>query len=214
MTEYRQPDLICTTARAIGEVVATRAIVLIEVEQSSKLRGGEAEQAAKIVGEIRAACGAAGIESRDVELLEAQLTNEQGLLLKSSSANFRLRITQRDPAALGALLGCLAQLDDVEVQGTSFRFDDEAGVVDELLATATREALGRARRVAEALEQSLGGIHRLDHQIQRGGGRPMMRLAATARSAKMSAPSSAMEGLTADRREDIEVHVQAQFHLA
>jgi uncharacterized protein YggE len=204
---------IAVSSRARGELHATRALIEVAIEGKSRHRGDSAEMAARELEMLREAASAAGVNAEDVELIDVQMTNDQGLLLKSSSARYELRITCRDLARIGELLGRLADLDDLEMRALDWRFDEEAAVVDDLLEQAGREALARAQRLAAAVGESLAGLQSLDYSVQRGDLQPMARLRSVPMAAAGSAPAPSFNALGGPRRESIEVTVQARFRL-
>ena len=159
--ERCERDLIRIVASETEDVDADQADLLVTVEGSSLITGSAALKKAREVAALVSALAEVGIEERSigVERIEARTTS--GLLSKSSSAVYTLKIRCEAIAALGDVVGAIAAQKNAQLTQTVWRYDESPDGEARRLAAAAKRAEVKARAVAEALGVRLLSVHRL-----------------------------------------------------
>ena len=87
-----KPDTIKISASHKMDISASHANLHVTVKGSSVVSGNEAVKKAKEVSQLVEALTGFGLGSDEIKLQGVQITASSGALLKSSSANYRLKI--------------------------------------------------------------------------------------------------------------------------
>ena len=87
-----KPDTIKISASHREEIFASHANLYVTVKGSSVVSGNEAMKKAREVSQLVEALTGFGLSPEAVQLLGVQIETASGMLLKSSSATYRLRI--------------------------------------------------------------------------------------------------------------------------
>ncbi len=154
-------DLIRVVATDSEDVDADQADLMVTVEGSSLVTGTAALKKAREVSVLVAALAEVGIEQSaiGVERVEARTTS--GLLSKSSSAVYTLKIRCKVIETLGDLVGAIAAQKNAQLTQVVWRYDESSEGEARRLAAATERAQVKARAVAESLGVRLLSVHRL-----------------------------------------------------
>ena len=134
---------------------------MVTVEGSSLVTGSAALKKAREVAVLVSALAEVGIgeESIGVERIEARTSS--GLLTKSSSAVYTLKIRCEAIESLGDIVGAIAAQKNAQLTETVWRYDESAEGEARRLAAAAKRAEVKARAVARVLGVELGSVHRL-----------------------------------------------------
>lgn len=125
-------------------------------------------------------------------------------------ASRELRLTGRDATQVAELVGALARVVGVEIEGPYWQLDRDNPVHTELAAEAVHEAVARARRYAAALGGTLGRLAELS-DTGMGGGREM-RFAMS--SAAGDSSGAGLESLDFTPQPiDVSASVQGRWYL-
>ncbi len=159
--ERCERDLIRIVASENEDVDADQADLLVTVEGSSLVTGSAALKKAREVAVLVSALAEVGIEERSigVERIEARTTS--GLLSKSSSAVYTLKIRCEAIETLGDVVGAIAAQKNAQLTQTVWRYDESAEGEARRLAAAAKRAEVKASAVAKALGVRLLSVHRL-----------------------------------------------------
>jgi uncharacterized protein YggE len=155
------PDVLIIEAEHHEELSADRAELIVTVQGSSLVTGRAVLTKAKEVARLVEELGRFGIAADDISLEDVQAEVSSGILGKSSSATYRLRVRCKNldllPEALGAVTAAKnARLDDIE-----WRYPDSHARRIEWLEAAIRRANSKAVAAAGALGARITGVHRL-----------------------------------------------------
>jgi uncharacterized protein YggE len=156
-----RPDVIVIAARHEEEVSADRAELLAVVQGSSLVTGRAALRKAKEVSKLVEELEKCGITSEDIGLEGVQAEVSSGILGRSSSATYRLRIRCVNLEALPDVLGAITSAKNARLEDIVWRYpesvEQQAGWLQACIAQANTKAIAAAL----ALGTSIVGIHRL-----------------------------------------------------
>jgi uncharacterized protein YggE len=155
------PDVLIIIAEHYEDLSADRAELIVTVQGSSLVTGRAALSKAKEVARLVDELGRFGISADDISLEDVQAEVSSGILGKSSSATYRLRVRCKNldllPEALGAVTAAKnARLDDIE-----WRYPDSYDRQIQWLEAAIRRANSKAIAAAGALGARITGVHKL-----------------------------------------------------
>ncbi|MCC7511426.1 MAG: SIMPL domain-containing protein, partial [Anaerolineae bacterium] len=145
-----KPDTIHVSALAKEEINATHANLFVTVRGSSVISGNEALKKAKEVSALVDELTRAGVAAEDVHLQGVYAETSSGVLLKSSSAAYRLRVRCGKLESLPELLDIVASQKNAALERIDWKYD-EASARERGLASAMEAAKSKAEKVAAAL---------------------------------------------------------------
>ena len=159
-------DTISVVADVNEELKATGADLDMILVGTSFYTGSAALKKTKEVNELVAALAAVGVSEKDVHLQSVSAAAASaGVLKKSSSARYHLRVHCEGLEQVGEAIGVITAQKNTELQPIRWRYPGLDGLHDRLLDTATRLAHDRARRIAAHLGIRLAGVHRFDEKL-------------------------------------------------
>lgn len=154
------PTTIKVDAWREEEVEADWADLFVVVKGTSLVTGKAALTKAREVGELVAALVAAGLEEKDVRLQELRADKFTGLLGRSSSAHYSLRIRCAKLDLLPEVLAAVTSQKSATIQYLTWGYRQDDELRDRLTEAYIRRASERARLIAAALGVKLLGLHR------------------------------------------------------
>jgi len=153
-----KPDTIKISASQKVDIPASHADLHVTVRGSSVISGNEAMKKAKEVSQLAEALIDYGLSSEAVELQGVQITASSGTLLKSSGANYRLKIKSEKLDQIAELLDIIAAQKNVSLDRIEWKYDEETARAKGLDAAMTK-AKSKAESVAKSLGIKLLGIY-------------------------------------------------------
>jgi uncharacterized protein YggE len=153
-----KPDTIHITASHREEINATHADLFVTVRGSSVVSGKEAMKKAKEVSALVDELTRAGVGAEDVHLQGVHVETSSGVLLKSSSAIYRLRVRCRKLEQLPELLDIVSSQKNAALERIDWKYD-EASARERGLRSAMEAAKSKAENVASALGVQLLGVY-------------------------------------------------------
>ena len=193
--EAPAPDLIVVTAKHEEEQPAHAVEVRVTVQGSSLVTGATAFKKAKEVSRLVADLAGCGVAEDDIGLEGVSAEVTSGILGKSSSAAYRLRVRCGNLERLPEILGAITSAKNARLDGLDWQYPDSAEEQGGWLRTCLTAAHVKARAAAAALGTRLVGVHRmtelalhdplpgyLDAGPPRGLGAPQARTAYAAAS--------------------------------
>ncbi|WP_347266060.1 SIMPL domain-containing protein [Paracoccus sp. (in: a-proteobacteria)] len=170
-----QPDMAMIT---LG--VSTQAATAAEAMEAN------ASQQGAVIGTLKAQ----GIEARDIQTSGLNLAPQMDFSVQGQPPKLTGYVAQnsvtvrvRDLAGLGAVLDKLVASGANQISGISFLREDMTAAGDAARSAAVADARHRAEIMAEAAGMKLGRLVALSDSRMIEGPRPMMAMAAEARSA-------------------------------
>jgi len=209
------PSRIVFTLTCQREIPSTGADLTVRIRGQSFFTGSEVFKKAEEVRRAVAALVEAGLDEQGISLESVSAEVATGLLGKSSSAAYVLRVRCGAVELLGPALAVISSQKNAELLAIRWRCDGAEKIVDELLTEAVLAAKQRARQIAAALDVPLVGVHKLEHQI-RDSAAEAPRLAPLARGRALHAVQGdsggdALEGLNLTHLRRVAVLVSAEF---
>jgi uncharacterized protein YggE len=155
------PDVLVVTAWHEEQLSSDRAEVLVTVEGSSLVTGRAALRQAKEVARLVEELAHAGVTEADIGLEGVQAEVTSGLLGKSSSATYRLRVRCGNLEMLPDVLGAVTGAKNARLQSVVWHYPESADRQARWLQAAIASANVKAQAAAAALGARLAGVHRL-----------------------------------------------------
>lgn len=155
-----KPDTIKISTSHKEEISASHADLHVTVKGSSIVGGDQALKKAREVNQLVEAVAGFGIKSEAVTLQSVQLESESGMLLKSSSAIYRLKIRCQDLNQLAGLLDVISSQKNAALERIEWKYEEEEAR-ERGLNIALEKAKTKAQKVAASLNVKLLGVYDL-----------------------------------------------------
>jgi uncharacterized protein YggE len=155
-----KPDTIKVSTTHREEILATHANLHVTVKGSSIVSGSEAMKKAKEVNQLVEALTSFGLKSEAVTLQGVHIETASGVLLKSSSATYRLKIHVEDLNQLADLLDIVSSQKNATLERIEWKYDEEQAK-ENGLNIALEKAKAKAQKVASSLNVKLLGVYDL-----------------------------------------------------
>lgn len=176
---------ISVTGEARTEVAPDRASitlgVTVEAESAAEAMRNVSEDMAAVISRLRAA----GIAAEDMQTQRISVdpiwsgdrydSAPGKRKITGFVASNTLLVRVRDLGNLGAILDDVLDAGANEFRGLSFGVADRAAVLDQIRGDAVRDAIRKARQLAEAADMTLGPVRSISEHGG-GGGVPMMSM--------------------------------------
>jgi uncharacterized protein YggE len=164
LSTQSNPDVIVITAKHEALLEAERAELRVVVQGSSLITGRAALRKAKEVSKLVQELALVGIGEGQIRLEGVQAEVSSGLLGKSSSASYTLRIHCDDLEQLADVLGAVTQGKNARLEQIVWRYPDSAEQQAVWLGQCIARANTRAFAAAAALGTRIVGVHRLSEE--------------------------------------------------
>ncbi|MBZ4376559.1 SIMPL domain-containing protein [Corallococcus sp. AS-1-6] len=155
-----ESGLIVVELSAEHELEADHVDAVVEVKASSFFTGNAAFANAREVASLVRAMEDLGVPATAFTLQSVQAETQEGLLSRSSSAVYSVRIRLVDMARVGDVLAALSGLKQATLRELRWGYTHEPEARQDWLEALARESVKKARRVAAGLGVTLAGLHR------------------------------------------------------
>jgi uncharacterized protein YggE len=161
-----KPDTIKISAFHREEIFASHANLYVTVKGSSVVSGNEAMKKAREVSQLVEALTSPalskvegfGLSPEAIQLLGVHIETASGMLLKSSSATYRLRIKVEKLEQIAELLDIIASQKNATLERIEWKYPEEA-VRERALEAAIAKGKAKAQKVAAAMGVKLLGVY-------------------------------------------------------
>lgn len=161
-----KPDTIKISVNHKEEISATHADLHVTVKGSSLVSGNEAMKKAKEVNQLVEALTSfkastepsRSIKEEAIKLQGIHLETESGVLLKSSSAVYRLKIRCDDLNQLAGMLDVIASQKNAALERIEWKYNED-DARNKMLKVAIEKAKTKAEQVAGSLNVKLLGVY-------------------------------------------------------
>jgi len=150
---------ISITATRHQEFAADKADLQVTIKGSSVVTGNAALKKAKEVNEMVTALLAVGVKEDELSLRGIQVHSSSGVLTRTSSASYTLRIRCSRLELLGEILGAISAQKNASLDHLTWRYPDLTTLQKEWLDSCIAEAKERAAHIAGALGVKLLALH-------------------------------------------------------
>lgn len=153
-----KPDTIHITASHREEIFASHADLFVTVRGSSVISGNEAMKKAREVSALVDELTRAGVPAEDIHLQGVHVETSSGVLLKSSSATYRLRVRCGKLEQLPELLDIVSAQKNAALERVGWKYPEETARARGL-ESAIAAAKSKADKVAASLGVKLLGVY-------------------------------------------------------
>lgn len=153
-----KPDTIKISASHKEEIFATQADLHVMVKGSSIVSGGEAMKKAKEVTMLIEDLSRLGVKEEAIMLQGVHIEAASGVLLKSSSAVYRLKIRCKKLDQLAEMLDVISSQKNTTLERIEWKYDEEEAR-ERGLNIVMENAKRKAKNVAESLNVKLLGVY-------------------------------------------------------
>jgi uncharacterized protein YggE len=155
-----KPDTIKISTTHREEILASYANLHVTVKGSSIVSGSEAMKKAKEVNQLVEALTSFGLKSEAINLQGVHIETASGVLLKSSSATYRLKIRVEDLNQLAEVLDIISSQKNTTLERIEWKYDEEQAK-ENGLNIALEKAKAKAQKIAVSLNVKLLGVYDL-----------------------------------------------------
>ena len=157
-THRHSPNIIRVVVEHREEVRADHADLLVIVRGSSLVTGKAALTKAREVNQLVTDLAGLGVLEDAISLLSVHAQTTTGMLSKSSSASYTLRIRCRNLDVLADILIAITAQKNITLHHVEWGYPDEHSVTSKWLDECLERAQAKARRIAQGLGTTLTGI--------------------------------------------------------
>ena len=157
--------LVTVRESASLDVMASGARLVVRIGGQSFVTGSEAFKKAAEVAKLVADLKEVGLGEDDIQLESVSTEVESGLLLKTSSATYHLRIDCKSLDLLGRVLSAISSQKNARVFEIAWQYPDLNTTKKQLLRSAVQAAKETARTIADSLAVKLLGVHKLGYEV-------------------------------------------------
>jgi uncharacterized protein YggE len=159
-----KPDTIKIAAFQREEIFASHANLYVTVKGSSVVSGDQALKKAREVSQLVEALTGYGLSAEAVQLLGVHIETASGVLLKSSSATYSLRVHMEKLDQLAELLDILTSQKNTTLERIEWKYPEETAE-ERALEAAMAKAKAKAGKVAAALGVKLLGVYDFNESV-------------------------------------------------
>jgi len=159
-----KPDTIKISVSQREEISANRADLSVTVRGSSVVSGDQALKKAKEVNQLVEALTSYGLSSEAVQLMGVHIETASGMLLKSSSATYRLKIKCEKLDQLAELLDIIALQKNATLERITWKYPED-NARERGMEAALEKARSKADKMAKSLGVKLLGVYDLIENI-------------------------------------------------
>ena len=210
-------DLIQVVMTHETEIEADHADLYVTVQGSSLVTGAAALGKAREVAQLVAGLATVGVNEADIGVESISALVESGLILKTSSATYTLKVRCTKLESLADLLGVITSQKNADLGRIEWGYPDSDGIRTAWLVDCATRATVRAKALADALGVKLLGVHRFAEPeatvtpVAFGGYEPPRAGAPVA--AMRSRMSSADLGLSVTHKKKVVVRAVVDFRV-
>lgn len=209
-----KPDTIHITSSHREDVNATHADLFVTVRGSSVVSGNEAMKKAKEVSALVDELTRAGVPTEDIHLQGVHVETSSGVLLKSSSATYRLRVRCRKLEQLPELLDIAASQKNAALERIDWKYDDVSARARGL-ESAMEAAKFKAEKVAASLGVKLLGVYTFsENTFDEEAPMPFRGQAPMMKARQAAAESEPSLGMDIQHGKTIQVNVEIEYRVS
>ena len=154
-----RPDVIEVSVVHQEEVRADRADLFVVIKGASLITGDAALRKAREVGQLVADLIGHGLEESDIQLQGVYAEAATGMLGRSSSAKYLLKVRCADLNRLADVLGVITSQKNTTLRSIAWGYPEDEGAWARRIDAVIGSANEKARRIAAGLGVTLLGVH-------------------------------------------------------
>ena len=209
-----KPDTIHVSALFKEEINASHADLFVTVRGSSVVSGNEAMKKAREVSALVDELTRAGVSAENIHLQGVHVETSSGVLLKSSSATYHLRVQCGKLEQLPGLLDIVASQKNAALENIGWKYDDET-VRARGLESAIAAAKSKADKVAASLGVNLLGVYAFtENTFDEEAPLPLLGQAMLMKARPAAAESEPSLGMDIQHSKIIQVNVEIEYRVS
>ncbi len=157
--------LISIRETSASDIYASGAKLTVKIAGQSFFTGNEAFKKATEVKSLVSALQELGLSEDDIHLLNVSTEVESGILTKTSTATYHLLVNCQSITMLGRVLAAISSQKNSKLSAIAWQYPGLEKTKRDLIQTAVRAAKETAHAVADSLEVTLLGIHKLSYDL-------------------------------------------------
>lgn len=208
-----RPDLLRVVVTHEDELEASYADLQVTVRGSSLVTGNAALTKAREVAALVQALAGVGVPESSIRVEDIAVQVESGLLTKSSSATYTLKVRCSKLESLADVLGAITSQKNVQLGNIDWGYAEPDELRTRWLVDCATRATARARPIADALGVKLLGVHQFgepDVEVARAG----YELRPPALGMARARMTAADLGLSVSHSKKVVVRVLVEFRIA
>lgn len=212
----KKPNTIAVNIELKEEVLANRVNLFVDVRGSSFVSGRTALKKAKEVRSIVEGLAQIGVTEENIQLMSVQAEVSSGMLTKSSSAKYSLKILVADLDALADVLGVILEAKNASVNSLEWLYDDYEKVHNAMLEEAIARAERRIAVMCQSLQHEKVAVYTMTENLRTNDhDRYMMpRVASPAAMRAVAEPMTKEDlGLDITHSKTISLEVHIEYHV-
>lgn len=207
-----KPDTIKISTNHKEEISATHADLHVTVKGSSLVSGDEAMKKAREVNQLVEALTNYKVKQEAIKLQGVHLETESGVLLKSSSAVYRLKIRCEELNQLAGMLDVISSQKNSTLERIEWKYNED-DVRNKMLQVAIEKAKTKAEQVAGSLNVKLLGVYDFIENIY-DEETPMPMFQSQARMMKAASADAPSLGMDVQHSKTIHVNVEVWYRVS
>lgn len=198
------------------ELEADHADAVVEVKASAFFTGVAALTNAKELAALVRGLEELGVPRTAISLQSVQAETNEGLLTRSSSATYTVRIRLVQLDRVGDVLAACTTLKQATLRELRWGYTRELAAREEWMEALAAESVKKARRVAAGLGVKLGALHRFIERPESPNysSRPMDLLGSDDMPPRSYGKGRVPLGFTVTHRKLVSVMVTAEFRTS
>jgi uncharacterized protein YggE len=164
-----RPNTVAVNIELTREIPANGVHVFVEVQGSSLVTGRAALRKAKEVHDLVQKLSALNIEDDQIELVGVRAEVTSGMISRSSSAHYSLKIKLPDLDLLADTLGILMSSKNATIGRLHWKYDRLEETHHEMLKEAVARAEARVSVICEGLSHRKLRVHNMTEKVRGEG---------------------------------------------
>ena len=208
-------DTITVNVDVERKVFASRADMYVEIRGDSLVSGNAALRNAREVRDLVAALAEAGIAETRIQVVGIRTEVSSGIITKSSSAVYRLRIEVPSLDTLADVLGAVTSRKNASLTRLDWRYDGIEELHDEMLGQVLRRAEQRAALICRELNHRNMGVHSLIARLRDDAPQQFHEVSADVKLG-MASPGAVLKqelGLDVTHAKTLSLDVRVEYHV-
>ena len=212
-----KPDTITVAVTRREEIAADEVDIHATVKGSSLMTGDAALKKAKEVSQLISALREVGVKEEDISLQSIRAESSGGILGRTTSASYEIRVRCADLETLADILGVVTGQKNIKLDFLSWRYPDDKQARNEWLQSCLAAAKEKARHIASGLGVRLTGVHTFSEKwidSEKSERAYLGEISDGALRARSSMARTIDLGFPLSHSKRIELHIEAEFRVS
>jgi uncharacterized protein YggE len=208
-----KPDTIKVSASHREEISATHADLHVTVKGSSMVGGDAALKKAKEVNQLVEALSNLGVKEDAVKLQGVNIETSSGVLMRSSSATYRLKIRCEMLDQFAEMLDAISSQKNASLYRIEWKYDEDAARENGLTVVIEKAKI-KAEKVSALLGVKLLGVYDFTEKVYDEEAQRRFESGAQAFRSAAPAPVEPSLGMDIQHSKTIHVNVDVWYRVS